>query len=120
MQRLYVGLSASVWCLAATVECARCSDTMRVSAPGCATRSVRAHYVAYRSSRGCNAVCGALRRRELLVSVPTAGLVSQAPPAAASPDGVSTYDFTVEQYGADVGMSKYKGQVLVVVNVASE
>ena len=52
--------------------------------------------------------------------MPTASLVSQVHPAAAAPEGVSTYDFTVQQYGADVGMSRYKGQVLVVVNVASE
>jgi glutathione peroxidase-family protein len=32
----------------------------------------------------------------------------------------SIHDFTVQQYGEDVSMSKYKGEVLVVVNVASE
>lgn len=30
------------------------------------------------------------------------------------------WDFTAQQYGQDVALSKYKGQVLVVVNIASE
>jgi glutathione peroxidase-family protein len=32
----------------------------------------------------------------------------------------SIYDFTALQYGEEVPLSKYKGQVLVVVNIASE
>lgn len=93
---------------------------MRVSAPASGARLAPARCVGSRSSRARNAVCGAFGRRELLLTVPTAGLVSQVHPAAAAPDSVSMYDFTVQQYGTDVGMSKYKGKVLVVVNVASE
>lgn len=32
----------------------------------------------------------------------------------------SIYDFSAQQYGKDVSLSKYSGQVLVVVNIASE
>lgn len=95
---------------------------MRGSATTCATRFTPARSVGIQTcSRASNIVCGAFGRRELLLSVPSAGLVSsQVHPAGAAPEAVSAFDFTVQQYGADFGMSAYKGQVLVVVNVASE
>jgi hypothetical protein len=37
---------------------------------------------------------------------------------AAAPQSI--YDFTALQYDKEVSLSKYKGQVLVVVNIASE
>lgn len=42
-----------------------------------------------------------------------------AGPALAAGES-SVWDFTAQQYGQDVALSKYKGQVLVVVNIASE
>lgn len=40
-----------------------------------------------------------------------------APPADA---GSSAYDFSADQYGSPVSLSKYRSQVLVVVNIASQ
>lgn len=48
-----------------------------------------------------------------------AGASAAAPPLpVAAPSSV--WDFTAVQYGKEVPLSKYRGQVLVVVNVASE
>jgi glutathione peroxidase-family protein len=41
-------------------------------------------------------------------------------PASAQAADASVCDFTVEQYGKRVPMSKFRGEVLVIVNVASE
>lgn len=41
-------------------------------------------------------------------------------PASAAAAAGSAYDFEALQYDATVPLSKYKGQVLVVVNIASE
>lgn len=38
--------------------------------------------------------------------------------AAAEPESI--YDFTALQYGESVSLSKYKGQALVIMNIASE
>jgi hypothetical protein len=59
--------------------------------------------------------CRANSRRHLLLAS-TASCITLPTQAA---DG-SIYDFTVEQYGERVPMSKYRGDVLVIVNVASE
>jgi glutathione peroxidase-family protein len=40
--------------------------------------------------------------------------------SAAAGSGGRAYDFEAMQYDAVVPLSKYKGQVLVVVNIASE
>jgi glutathione peroxidase-family protein len=42
------------------------------------------------------------------------------PAGASAAAGGSVYDFEAMQYDAAVPLSKYKGQVLVVVNIASE
>jgi len=41
-------------------------------------------------------------------------------PASASAAAEAAYGFEAAQYDAVVPLSKYKGQVLVVVNIASE
>jgi hypothetical protein len=49
----------------------------------------------------------------------TDGILAQpAGPAIASPSSI--YDFSALQYEQEVPLSKYKGQVLVIVNIASE
>jgi len=46
---------------------------------------------------------------------------SEAKPATAAPNVQSAYDFTVKDIdGKDMSLSKYRGQVSIVVNVASE
>jgi hypothetical protein len=64
-------------------------------------------------------VCGAFTRRELLLTAPAAGMLCPTHPAEAS-EAANAFDFTVQQYKKDVAMSKYAGDVLVIVNVASE
>lgn len=51
--------------------------------------------------------------------VAVAGMLPAGASAAAGAGG-SAYDFEAMQYDAVVPLSKYKGQVLVVVNIASE
>lgn len=74
--------------------------------------------------RSKSLVCGASRRQLLSASAAgLAGLVTHEATAAASNDAsaaASVYDFTVKQFDADVPLSKYRGEVLVIVNVASE
>lgn len=63
------------------------------------------------------AQAGAHSRRDMLWAS-TAG--SMFSPASAQAADASVCDFTVEQYGKRVPMSKFRGEVLVIVNVASE
>jgi hypothetical protein len=58
------------------------------------------------------------RRRGLLGASLFAALVPSDFVYAGEPDNV--YDFTVSQYGKPLPLSKYKGKVTVIVNVASE
>jgi len=58
------------------------------------------------------------RRRGLLAASLFAALVPSDFVYAGEPDNV--YDFTVSQYGKPLPLSKYKGKVTVIVNVASE
>lgn len=58
------------------------------------------------------------RRRGLLGASFFAALVPSDFVYAGEPDNV--YDFTVSQYGKPLPLSKYKGKVTVIVNVASE
>ncbi len=54
---------------------------------------------------------------------PVAALAGQQPPAqpAQAEPAKSIYDFTVKDTdGADVPLSKYRGNVLLIVNVASK
>jgi hypothetical protein len=60
----------------------------------------------------------AIQRRHVLLATPCAGVLLN--PGQSGAAAQSIHDFTVQQYGEDVSMSKYKGEVLVVVNVASE
>lgn len=69
-----------------------------------------------RSHRPQPGICWA-SRRDLLIAASVAGVVL---PPVASAEPSSIYDFSVQQYGESVDMSKYTGQVVVIVNVASE
>lgn len=69
-----------------------------------------------RSNRAQIGICRA-SRRDLLIAAPAAGVIL---PPVASAEPSSIYDFSVKQYGETVDMLKYKGQVVVIVNVASE
>ena len=61
------------------------------------------------------------RRRGLLgASLFTALVPSDFVYAATSGEPDNVYDFTVSQYGKPFPLSKYKGKVTVIVNVASE
>jgi len=61
------------------------------------------------------------RRRGLLGASLFAALVrSDFVYAATSGEPDNVYDFTVSQYGKPFSLSKYKGKVTVIVNVASE
>jgi hypothetical protein len=60
---------------------------------------------------------GASVAAQVLVSLMTGQRVRSA---FASNEEESVYDFVVKQYGEDVSLSKYRGKVTVVVNVASE
>jgi len=61
------------------------------------------------------------RRRSLLgASLFTALVPSDFVYAATSGEPDNVYDFTVSQYGKPFPLSKYKGKVTVIVNVASE
>lgn len=85
--------------------------------------------VARRASRratvlACAASGDGIGRRSMLAAG-TASLVlgSHLPAggASAGPDPAgSIYDLTALQFGKPVSLSKYRGQVLVVVNIASE
>jgi hypothetical protein len=53
----------------------------------------------------------------------TAGLLAGAavlPSWATAAEGASIYDLTALQYGEETSLSKFKGQVTVVLNIASE
>jgi len=52
----------------------------------------------------------------------TAGLLAGAAvlPSWATAEGASIYDLTALQYGEETSLSKFKGQVTVVLNIASE
>jgi hypothetical protein len=50
-------------------------------------------------------------------NTPAAGMLPASASAAAAG---GAYDFEAQQYDATVPLSKYKGHVLVVVNIASE
>ncbi len=41
-------------------------------------------------------------------------------PVAAAAEPASAYDFSALQYDKEVPLSKYRGQVVVAVNIASE
>jgi hypothetical protein len=61
------------------------------------------------------------RRRGLLGASLFAALVpADFVCAATSGEPDNVYDFTVSQYGKPLPLSKYKGKVTVIVNVASE
>ena len=61
------------------------------------------------------------RRRGLLgASLFSALIPSDFVYAATSGEPDNVYDFTVSQYGKPLPLSKYKGKVTVIVNVASE
>lgn len=57
-------------------------------------------------------------RRDYLLTAGVSGVLGAGAPANAA--GNSVYDFTVQQYGEDVSMSRYSNEVIVIVNVASE
>ena len=72
-------------------------------------------------SSGCTRYVAARahsRREALWTGVASTGMLLGAARPAAAKESVA--DFTVQQFSQDVSMSKYEGQVLVVVNVASE
>lgn len=84
---------------------------MRLCAPA-------ARRAAPASSRSVTTHAMNLSRRSALVG---AGVVSATGASLrADANAGSVYDFTVQQFDEDVSMSKYRGDVLVVVNVASE
>ena len=51
---------------------------------------------------------------------PLSSSAGNAASAAAGAAPLSAYDFSALQYGADVPLSKYRGQVVMFVNIASE
>ena len=70
------------------------------------------------SKRAIHVPCSSVSRRSIgVLGVATALF---PPLSIASPRPSSIYDFTVKQYGEDVPLSKFKGQSLIIVNVASE
>lgn len=85
-------------------------------APAMATRS-NVHRWRRGGVSGARNTLTRATRRDVLVAAPVSGLALASPAAASD---ASIYDFSVQQYGEIVDMSKYKGQVLVIVNVASE
>ena len=106
------GSSQSRLWLASFGSCRACKSNMRAVA--------NAHSTCVTSRRvGLRRVCASAHsRRDALLSatVLAAPAFSAAPAAAAT----SLFDFTVQQYGQDVELSRYRGKSLVIVNVASE
>lgn len=75
-----------------------------------------------RERRAAAKVACAASRRDVLATTGLLALpgAAAAPGSALADAGGSIYDYTVQQYGEDVAMSRYRNDVLVVVNVASE
>mmetsp|Transcript_31659 Transcript_31659/g.70403 ORF Transcript_31659/g.70403 Transcript_31659/m.70403 type:complete len:108 (+) Transcript_31659:49-372(+) len=104
----------------------RCQARTGVKAPGVSLASVPISPVRHRrcaSSVVAQAQTsgeGQVSRRSMLYGAASSLLLPSAGAVIAAPEPQSIYEFSALMYGEEVSMSKYKGQVLVVVNVASE
>lgn len=79
--------------------------------------------ISRRASRAVAVGACAASRRDVLATtslLALAGGAAGTPAARAEPGSDSMFDFTVEQYGEAVAMSRFRNEVVVVVNVASE
>lgn len=85
-----------------------------------AARGVRRHVTLATADDAASSPAPALTRRDAVLGAAALAVLPAIPARAAEPLKESFYDYTVQQYGKPFDLGAFRGNVTVVLNVASE
>ena len=83
-------------------------------------RGVRRHVTLATADDAASSPAPALTRRDAVLGSAALSVLTAIPARAAEPLKESFYDYTVQQYGKPFDLGAFRGNVTVVLNVASE
>ena len=85
-----------------------------------AARGVRRHVTLATADDAASSPAPALTRRDAVLGSAALSVLTAIPARAAEPLKEGFYDYTVQQYGKPFDLGAFRGNVTVVLNVASE